>query len=225
MNRILGLLILFALSLPALSLSKGILNADITITPESSYEVFQVMRDAKKKFRKGKVQEAAPLFIQTLKKALKNNPHKNIDQFDYLYAHYGILSALKNDEKQKKTYKTLAKKILTFLDKATIKGIWEEGELGQMQMLVYRRVGNQLASLLYKESKREDKKKLQEALRIIKKSEDYIRKDNQMYIKETQEKITNAIEGKPPLSGEKALLKTEKEDENQTKSKKIPQKR
>jgi hypothetical protein len=215
-------LILLQLALSALTLPKRIYH-DSVITPESDYPIYKQMREASRLFKKGNLEESTPLFIRVLLKAAKGGGNKNIDQYDYLYAHYAILAALQRDEKNDQTYIKLAKKILRYLDKATEKGIWEEGELGQFQMKVYKVVGNRVAELLYKSSKRKDKKRMKEALRYINKAQEYIRSESDFYIKETKAQILNALDGNPPLEGEEKITVT-KIIKKPKDSKKLPQK-
>jgi len=209
MNKIFSLLVISVLSASAFTLPSNVYK-NSHITPSSSYPIYQQMREAKTLFLKGNLKESTPLFIKTLQNSTRSKGAKNIDQYDYLYAHHGILTALKIDDKREDAYIKLAKKIISYLDKSTARGIWEEGELGQFQMKMYRTVGNQLALLLYKSSQRKDKKKMQQALKYINKSEKYIRSDKDFYLKDTKEKITNAIAGNPPLESEKEKLKITK---------------
>ena len=230
MIKIVTILSSFILSLPALSLPHRIYK-NPEITPESAYPIYKQMQEAKTLYKKGKLKEATPKFIRVLLKASQSKDQKNIDQYDYLYAHYAILADLKRDEKDKKTYVKFAKKILRYLDKSTAKGIWEEGELGQLQMKVYRDVGNDLAKILYKYSKRKDKKLIKQALKYANKAEKYIRIESDFYIKETKKQITNALEGNPPLKSEEKKLKiikyikskkaSQKTSKEMTKSEKI----
>ena len=222
MHKISILLLLLALSASALTLPKSIYK-NSTITPESDYTIYKQMQKAKKLFQKGKFKEAAPLFIRILLKASKSKKEQNIDQYDYLYAHYALLQILEREQKKEKEYIKLSQKILHFLDVETKRGIWEEGELGQLQMQVYKRVGNKLALLLYQDSQRKNKKKMKEALKVINKSEKYIRSDSDFYIKETKEIITNALKGNPPLKSEKKI-KVVKLIKKAKSSKKLPQK-
>ncbi len=225
------LMTLSAVTASALTLPKNIYK-NPTITPESSYETFKSMRDAKKLYKKGSIKDASPLFIRILLKANKNKKSdKNIDQYDYLYAHLAILAALEHEEKDAQTYKKLAKKILSFLDNATKRGIWEEGELGQLQLLMYRHIGNTLADKLYQESKRKDKKMMKSALFYAKKAEKYIRDESDFYIKDTVAKISNALEGNPPLKTEtgrltirKIIKKTPQKEEEKKESEKLTKK-
>ncbi len=206
MIKIVTILSSFMLSLSALSLPHRIYK-NPEITPESAYPIYKQMQEAKSLYKKGKLKEATPKFIRVLLKASQSKGQKNIDQYDYLYAHYAILADLKRDEKDEKTYIKFAKKILRYLDKSTAKGIWEEGELGQLQMKVYRDVGNDLAKILYKNSKRKNKKLMKEALKYVNKAEKYIRSESDFYIKETKQQITNALTGNPPLKSEEEKLK------------------
>ncbi len=210
MSKIVALLFTtLALSASALTIPKDVYK-NSHITPSTSYTIYKQMSEAKAFFVKGKVKEATPIFIKTLVKSSKSRGAKNIDQYDYLYAHHGLLTALKIDEKNEKAYIKLSKKILAYLDKSTKRGIWEEGELGQFQMKMYRSVGNSLALLLYKSSQRKDEQKMQEALNYIEKAENYIRNDKDFYIKDSKEQITNAIAGNPPLKSETERLKITK---------------
>ncbi len=222
MKRSLLLFFSLVLSLQALTLPHSIYKKT-HITPQTDYKIYLLMQQASKLFKKGHYKESTPLFIKALTKASHLKSEKTIEQYDYLYAHYGILKALQSDEKYEKEYIKLAKNTIYFLDKATAKGIWEEGELGQFQMKMYKTIGNKLASLLYKESKRKDKKKLKQALWYIKKSEKYIRGSEDFYIKETKEKITNALAGNPPLESEKEQLKIVKYIKSPNFLKKVPQ--
>jgi len=219
MRKIFALLLTMLLSASALTLPRSIYKNSY-ITPESSYPIFKQMSEAKTLFKKGQIKESTPLFIRILLKSSKSKAEKNIDQYDYLYAHHGLLTALKIEGKKEKEYIKLSKKILSFLDEATKRGIWEEGELGQFQMQMYRSIGNSLAQLLYKSSKRKDKKKMHEALKYIKKAEKYIRSEKDFYIKDTKEKITNAIAGNPPLKSEEAKLKITKRIKSKSELKK-----
>jgi hypothetical protein len=223
MKTIFVLFFALLLSVQALTLPQSIYK-NPTITPESSYPIFALMRDAKKSFHKGDINQSTQLFIRTLLKAKKGSENKNIDQYDYLYAHHGILSAIEYKEKEEKTYIKLSKKIIRYLDQATARGIWEEGELGKLQLMMYKRHGNSLAKKLYAQSKRKDKKLMQAALYYIKKAEKYIRDDKDFYIKETKAKITNALEGNPPLKDETKKLKVTKIIKKQKIKKKTPQK-
>lgn len=209
MSKTLALLFTLALSASALDLPKSVYK-NSHITPSTSYPIYKQMSEAKALFVKGKVKEATPMFIKILVKSSRSRADKNIDQYDYLYAHHGILTALKFDEKNEETYIKLSKKILAYLDKSTKRGIWEEGELGQFQMKMYRDVGNSLALLLYKSSERKDEKKMKEALKYIKKAEKYIRSEKDFFIKDSKEQITNAIAGNPPLEAEKEKIKITK---------------
>ncbi len=223
MNKIFVLLSTLVLSASALTLPNTIYK-DSHITPESSYPIFQEMREAKTFFQKGNIKESTPRFIKTLLRSGKSSGDKNIDQYDYLYAHYGILSAIQRDEKNEKNYIKLAKKVLRYLDKSTSRGIWEEGELGKFQLMMYQVVGNALAEKLYKASGRTDKKLMKQALYYINKSEKYIRSDKDFYIKDTKEKITNALEGNPLLKSEKErltitkIIKSDKVSKNSNKT-------
>ncbi len=209
MSKVFALLLTMLLSAPALTLPHNVYKQS-HITPETSYPIYKQMQEAKAFYKKGDIKESTPRFIRILLKSSKSKAEKNIDQYDYLYAHYGILSALKIEQKDEKTYIKFAKKILSYLDKSTVKGIWEEGELGQFQMKVYRDIGNSLALILYKSSKRKDTKKMEEALKYIKKAEKYIRSESDFYIKDTKEQITNALAGNPPLKSEEEKLKITK---------------
>ncbi len=219
MYKILALLLTMQLLASALTLPRSIYK-NSHVTPESAYPIYKQMQAAKTFYKKGNLKEATPLFVKMLLKSAKSKAQKNIDQYDYLYAHYAILEALKRDEKDEKTYIKFAKKILRYLDKSTEKGIWEEGELGQFQMKVYRDVGNTLAKILYKSSKRKDKKKMKEALKYANKAEKYIRSESDFYIKETKQQITNALAGNPPLKSEEAKLKIIKHIKSQSTLKK-----
>ena len=223
MKTIFVLFFALTLSLSALTLPQSIYK-NPTITPESSYPIFELMRDAKHAFHKGDMNQSTQLFIRTLLKAKKNSKNKNIDQYDYLYAHHGILTAIAHREKEENNYIKLSKKILKYLDKSTVRGIWEEGELGKLQLMMYKRHGNTLAKKLYEQSKRKDKKLMQQALFYIKKAEKYIREDKDFYIKETKAQITNALEGNPPLKDEHTKLKVTKIIKKPKVEKKVPQK-
>jgi len=224
MKKIFVLFFALVLSLHALTLPQSIYK-NPTVTPESNYPIFKLMRDAKKYFHKGDMNQSRQLFIRVLLKAKKNSKDKNIDQYDYLYAHHGILTSIAHKEKEEKTYIKLSKKILRYLDKATVRGIWEEGELGQLQLMMYKRHGNTLAEKLYTQSKRKDKKLMQQALYYIKKAEKCIRDEKDFYIKETKAKITNALDGNPPLKDESAKLKVTKIIKKPKVAKKVPQKK
>jgi len=208
MHKLFILLVTLVLSASAFTLPSDVYNKS-HITPSSAYSVYKEMREAKKLFLKGKLKESTPMFIHILQKSSKSRSAKNIEQYDYLYAHYGILTALKITQ-QKEEYIKLATKIISYLDKSTARGIWEEGELGQFQMKMYRTVGNQLALLLYESSQRKDQKKMKLALKYINKSEKYIRSDEDFYLKDTEEKISNALAGNPPLESEKESIKITK---------------
>ncbi len=223
MKYLLAILLVLVIPASALQLPKQIYHKSF-ITPESSYATYKQMHKAKQLFRKGKIKEATPIFIRILLEASKKKKEKNIDQYDYLYAHYGILYALEREKGKEREYIKLATKILSYLDITTKKGIWEEGELGQLQMQVYKKVGDHLAQLLYQSSKREDKKRLKQALRIINKSEKYIRSSEDYYIKDTKAKITNALAGNPPLASEKKKIKVVKYIKSTKRDKKLPQK-
>lgn len=220
MRKTLALLFTLALSASALTLPKAVYK-NSHITPSTSYPIYKQMSEAKALFVKGKVKEATPIFIKALVKSSRSKADKNIDQYDYLYAHHGVLTALKIDEKDEQAYIKLSKKILSYLDKSTARGVWEEGELGQFQMKIYRNVGNSLALLLYKSSERKDEKKMKEALKYIKKAEKYIRNEKDFYIKDSKEQITNAIAGNPPLESEKEKLKITKIIKSDKNAKKV----
>jgi tetratricopeptide (TPR) repeat protein len=200
------------MSLSALEIPNSVYK-NAKITPESSYETFKIMSEAKSLFTDGKAKDASELFIKAITKSSKSNAPKNIDQYDYLYAHYGLLKLLETNKNDEKKYKKLAKKIISFLDKSTNNGkdIWEDGELGKFQLNMYKTVTDHYAKLLYKESNREDQKLLKEALKYAKKAEKYIRSDEDFYIKETREWIQNAIDGNPPLKSEKKTIEIIKE--------------
>jgi hypothetical protein len=193
---------LFALQLP------NSIYKNSKITPESSYETFKIMSEAKSLFADGKIKDSSGLFIKALSNSTKSKADKNIDQYDYLYAHYALLKLLETDKNDEDKYKKLAKKIISFLDRSTNNGkdIWEEGELGKFQLNMYKTVANHYAKLLYKESKREDKKLLKKALLYAKKAEKFIRDDSDLYLKETREWIENALKGNPPLKSEKESI-------------------
>jgi len=198
---------IFALQLP------NTVYKNAKITPESGYDTFKIMSEAKSLFNDGKVKDASGFFIKALTKSSQSKADKNIDQYDYLYAHYGLLKLLETNKNDEEEYKKLAKKIISFLDKSTNNGkdIWEDGELGKFQLNMYKTVTDHYAKLLYKESKREDSKLLKEALLYAKKAEKYIRSDEDFYIKETREWIQNAIDGNPPLKSEKKTIEIIKE--------------
>ena len=198
---------IFALQLP------NTVYKNAKITPESGYDTFKIMSEAKSLFNDGKVKDASGFFIKALTKSSQSKADKNIDQYDYLYAHYGLLKLLETNKNDEEEYKKLAKKIISFLDKSTDNGkdIWEDGELGKFQLNMYKTVTDHYAKLLYKESKREDSKLLKEALLYAKKAEKYIRSDEDFYIKETREWIQNAIDGNPPLKSEKKTIEIIKE--------------
>ncbi len=223
MKKIFVLFFALLLSAHALTLPRALYQTP-TITPESSYPIFELMRDAKKAYHKGDFNQSTQLFIRTLLKAKKGSKNKNIDQYDYLYANHGILTAIEHKDKEEKTYIKLAKNLLRYLDKATKRGIWEEGELGQLQLMIYRHHGNALAKKLYAQSKRKDKKLMKAALYYIKKAEKYIRNEQDFYIKETKAQITNALEGNPPLKDEHTKLKVTKIIKKPKVEKKVPQK-
>jgi hypothetical protein len=223
MKKIFVLFFALLLSTQALTLPKSVYKTP-TITPESSYPVFELMRDAKKFYHKGDFNQSTQLFIRALLQAKKGSNEKNIDQYDYLYANHGILTSIEHKEKEDKTYIKLAKNLLRYLDKATKRGIWEEGELGQLQLMIYRHHGNTLAKKLYAQSKRKDKKLMQAALYYIKKAEKYIRSEQDFYIKDTKAKISNALKGNPPLKDEKAKIKVTKIIKKPKTEKKVPQK-
>jgi len=205
MSKIIAVLLSLQVWALALTLPNSLYKQS-HITPSSSYQIFQQMREAKTLFQKGDIKGATPIFIRTLLTSSKSSADKNIDQYDYLYAHNGILTAIERDEKHQEAYIKLSKKILSYLDQATERGIWEEGELGKYQLKMYQVVGNALAKKLYKASKRKDKKLMKQALYYINKAEKYIRSDKEFYIKETKEKITNALAGNPMLKSEKERL-------------------
>jgi hypothetical protein len=199
------------------------LYKSVRITPESSYEIFKLMAQAKELYQKGQKNDASELFIKVLQKATKSKRNKNIDQYDYLYANSALLNMLL-DNKNFDEYKRLAKRVISFLDRSTNRGkdIWEEGELGKFQLQVYRDVANNLALLLYKESNRSDEKLLKEALKYANISQKYIRDDSQNYIKKTKLYIQNALKGNPPLKEESdkieiiKVIKSKKTDINNT---------
>ncbi len=192
------------------------------ITPESNYKVYQAIEKAKELYQRGKIEEAKDKFIDILKRTNRSKTAKNIDQYDFLYANYALLTILEQDEHGEADYKKLAQHILHYLDKTTHNGkdIWEEGELGQLQLKMYQTIANHTAKILYKESNRTNKRVLKQALSYAKKANQFIRTDEDSYLKETKAMIENALAGNPPLKGENEIkiIKVIKKDQNQTKS-------
>ncbi len=192
------------------------------ITPESNYKIYQAIEKAKESYQKGQLQETKERFIQILKQANRSKAVKNIDQYDFLYANYVLLTMLGQNEKSESDYKKLAKYVLHYLDKETRNGkdIWEEGDLGQLQLKMYQTIANHTAKILYKESNRTNKKLLREALSYAKKATQFIRSEEDNYLKETKMIIENALAGNPPLKGENEIkiIKVIKKAQNQTKS-------
>jgi hypothetical protein len=214
------LLLTITISLNAYDLPSYIYKKHINITPESNYQTYRLMSEGKKAFAKGKLKEATNSFLKALKYASSSKGSKNIDQYDYLFANYGILTLLKN-QGDKQNYQKLSKHLISFLNKITKNGkdIWEEGELGKFQLYIYKNVSNDLAKLLYQESERKDKKLLKEALYYSNISQKFIRSDEDNYLKKTKAMIENAIEGNPPLKDEKEIqiIKIINKDQNSTK--------
>ncbi len=192
------------------------------ITPESNYKIYQAIEKAKESYQKGQLQETKERFIQILKQANRSKAVKNIDQYDFLYANYVLLTMLGQNEKSESDYKKLAKYVLHYLDKETRNGkdIWEEGDLGQLQLKMYQTIANHTAKILYKESNRTNKKLLREALSYARKATQFIRSEEDNYLKETKMIIENALAGNPPLKGENEIkiIKVIKKAQNQTKS-------
>ncbi len=220
MKRVL-LAVAITAGLNALEIPSSIYNNKVEITPESSYEIYKIISEGKMLFEKGKYSDASRYFIKALQQAKHPKGEKNIDQYDYLYANYALLRLLASNKDDSYKYKKLAKSVISYLDKITNNGkdIYEEGELGQFQLKMYRSVADYYAKLLYKESGRKDEKLLKEALKYAKKAQKYIRDDKDFYIKETVAMIQNAIDGNPPLKGEKEveIIKVIKKDTNITK--------
>jgi len=206
---------LFAIDLPNIAYTKS-----MKITPESDYNVYKVIREGEKLLSKGQSKKASKLFIKALSTARRIKTQNSIDQYDFLLSKYALLNLLENSD-DTEHYKKMARSILYFLDKTTNYGkdIWEESDLGKFQLELYRNILNKYAKILYKESKRKDKKLLKQSMQYIKKAERFIRSDDDFYIKETKRKISNALEGNPPLKDEKEvqIIKIIKNDANSTK--------
>jgi tetratricopeptide (TPR) repeat protein len=218
MKRTLFILII-ATTLFALDLPKVAYTQNIHITPESDYNIYKLIREGESYLSKGQNKKASNFFIKALLKAKRAKGNRTISQYDFLIAKYGLLKLTQNNE-DLKDYKKMAKSILHFLDKTTNKGkdIWEEGDLGKLQLDLYRNILNNYANILYKESNRDDKKLLKSALSYAKRAKNFIRSDEDSYIKETNKKIENAIAGNPPLKDEKEvqIVKIIKNDTNST---------
>ncbi|RUM67209.1 MAG: hypothetical protein DSZ06_01750 [Sulfurospirillum sp.] len=212
-------LLITATSLFALNLSKVAYTQNMPITPESEYNIYKLIKDGETYLSKGQNKKAGDLFIKAISKAKRLDGERVISQYDFLIAKYGLLKLTENEE-DKKDYKKMAKSILRFLDKTTNNGkdIWEEGDLGKLQLNLYKYILNSYANILYKESKRENKKLLKSANYYAKRAKMFIRGDEDFYIKDTNRKIENAIAGNPPLKDEKEvqIIKFISKDSNST---------
>ena len=164
------------------------------VTPESNYEIYKKMKEARSFLYKGKQENALNMALDALNISSQIKANRVIDQYDYLSAHYIILSVISNDQTKDQDYIKLSSKLFTYLDDTTSRGVWEESELGLFQMKLYREIGNTMALKLLNNAKKEEINRLQEALRIIEKAEKYIRSPDEFYIKETKQKILHAIE-------------------------------
>jgi len=220
--RILFLLTSTTILLNALSLPSTIYKSNYNITPESNYTIYKKVQKAKELYIKGKRDESAKIFIDLLKKAAHSNSDKNIDQYDYLISNIALLDILK-DKDDNKNYKLLARKVISFLDKNTNKGkdIWEEGDLGKLQLKIYKSLLDNYAKILYKESNRDDDKLLKKALYYANRAQKFIRSEEDNYLKETKLIIQNAIDKNPPLDIEKEvqiIKHIDTKDENLSKS-------
>ncbi len=192
-NNFFTLLVIFSIETFAQPLPELIYQKS-KITPESKYEIYQNAKKAKHYFHKGEQENALNSAIKTLTLSLETAGDRIIDQYDYLYSHYIILSIIKTDATKDKEYIKLSSKLFNYLDDVTSKGIWEESELGLFQMKLYREIGNTMAIKILKNKKEEQIDQLEKALEIIKKAEKYIRSPNDFYIKETKQKIIDAID-------------------------------
>jgi len=218
MKRTLFMLII-ATTLFALELPKVAYTQNIHITPESDYNIYKLIREGESYLSKGQNEKAGNFFVKALLKAKRAKGSRTISQYDFLIAKYGLLKLTQNNE-DLKDYKKMAKSILHFLDKTTNKGkdIWEEGDLGKLQLNLYKTILDSYANILYKESKREDQKLLKSAHFYAQRAKMFIRGDEDFYIKETNRKIENAIAKNPPLKDEKEvqIVKIIKNDTNST---------
>jgi len=214
-------ILIIATTLFALNLPKVAYTQNIHITPESDYKIYKLVREGESYLSKGQNKKAGTFFIKALLKAKKAMGNRAISQYDFLIAKYGLLKLTENKE-DTKDYKKMAKSILRFLDKTTHKGkdIWEEGDLGKLQLNLYKTILNSYANILYKESNRKDQKLLKSAHFYAQRAKMFIRGDEDFYIKETNRKIENAIAGNPPLKDEKEvqIVKIIKNDTNSTKN-------
>jgi len=214
-------MVLLTVSLNAFNIPSSIYKSHYNITPNSNYKIFQELQKAKELYQLGKKDDSAKIVINILQKASRSDANQNIEQYDYLLSNMILLDILK-DKKDTKHYKLLAKKLLSFLDKNTNKGddIWEDGELGKLQLSIYKTLLNNYAKILYKESKRDDERLLKKALLFANIAQKFIRDENDNYLKDTKMIIKNAIDKNPPLPIEKEvkiIKHIDKKDDNLTK--------
>jgi len=192
-NKIFTLLVIFSIQIIATPLPE-LIYQESEVTPESKYEIYQKFKQTKNSFLKGEQENALNGAIETLTLSLQTSGNRVIDQYDYLYSHYIILSIISKDKTKDQEYIRLASKLFAYLDDVTSKGIWEESELGLFQMKLYRDVGYTMANKLLKNTKKEQIDTLKEALRIIEKAEKYIRTPDDFYIKNIKKEIIDTIE-------------------------------
>ena len=214
-------IVLFTCFLNAFTIPSSIYKSHYNITPNSNYKIFQELQKAKELYQLGKKDDSAKIVIKILQEASKSDEKQNIEQYDYLLSNMILLDILK-DKKDTKHYKLLARKLLSFLDKNTNKGedIWEEGELGKLQLSIYKTILDNYAKILYKESKRDNKRLLKKALLFANRAQKFIRDENDNYLKETKMIIKNALANRPPLPIEKEvqiIKHIDKKDDNLTK--------
>ncbi len=193
LNKIFTLLLVLSIPSFATALPDFIYQKS-EITPESNYKIYQNMQKLKRYIRQHNKDSALEIAINTLKLSSQIDEDRVIDQYDYLFTHYIILSIIESDEKEDQEYIRLSTKLFNYLDDVTSKGVWEESELGQFQMKIYREVGNATALKLLKHHKTEQMEDLDKALKIIEKSEKYIKSSDDFYIKNTKARILEMIE-------------------------------
>jgi LAS superfamily LD-carboxypeptidase LdcB len=183
------LFILFSSSSFALSLNKSLFKHS-KITPETNYEIYSILQKAKRYSNQRNREKALFNYTKALSISSKNRyKERNIDQSDYLETHYQVLQLIKEEDKERKNYIKLSKKLLNFLDKATSKGIWEGSELGQLQIRLYKELGEELALHLINDKSTHKFKKYYEALRYINKSTKFIVGFEDYHLLETKVKV------------------------------------
>lgn len=195
MNKLYKTLIVlcFLISLSSNSMSEPLpsfVYSKLTISEECDDEIRSLVKDGAQLIHIDS-RKARHLLVKALEKA-KNG--KEIDEYSFLYAQYGLLmsfsSASTSDFKfgSKEDYQKVSRNVFEYLDKtARVAAFFEFTEYGAFQIELYRHAANGLAWYQFEDN--DDVEKLEEALMIVSKAENYIRDESHYFILDTKVRI------------------------------------